>query len=201
MKRDLDGITLWVGIAIGTLILLYSYAVSAGGLMGLGEEFGFAEWQRPGIVLIADGVATYGLLRVVTRSKYGDQRFAMFYGWFLVLLGSTFSVVGNIMHAQERFWAQVIAAAFPIVVMLMIEAIRGDFAFIMLRLRRVETPQGAMAHAHITRTQMDVEIPVPNQSRVIDHKASRELVSTKARIDARIKAMEATRMQGKQLVG
>jgi hypothetical protein len=120
----LDRLTLRLGVAIGVLIALCSYAVSATSLYALGRAAGYAPWQALAVPVVADGPAVYGMVRIVSRSRRGARGAG--YGWLLVTCGTAVSVAGNVAHAQPGWVARGIAAAIPLAVLAMLEGLKGD---------------------------------------------------------------------------
>jgi hypothetical protein len=120
----LDRLTLGLGVAIGVLIALCSYAVSATSLYALGCQAGYAPWQALAVPVVADGPAIYGMVRIVSRSRRGAKGAG--YGWLLVTCGTAVSVAGNVAHAQPGWVARGIAAAIPLAVLAMLEGLKGD---------------------------------------------------------------------------
>jgi hypothetical protein len=120
----LDRLTLRLGVAIGVLIALCSYAVSATSLYALGRAAGYAPWQAVAVPVVADGPAIYGMVRIVSRSRRGAKGAG--YGWLLVTCGTAASVAGNVAHAQPGWVARGIAAAIPLAVLAMLEGLKGD---------------------------------------------------------------------------
>jgi hypothetical protein len=120
----LDRLTLGLGVAIGVLIALCSYAVSATSLYALGRQAGYAPWQALAVPVVADGPAIYGMVRIVSRSRRGARGAG--YGWLLVTCGTAASVAGNVAHAQPGWVARGIAAAIPLAVLAMLEGLKGD---------------------------------------------------------------------------
>jgi hypothetical protein len=120
----LDRLTLGLGVAIGVLIALCSYAVSATSLYALGRQAGYAPWQAVAVPVVADGPAIYGMVRIVSRSRRGAKGAG--YGWLLVACGTAASVAGNVAHAQPGWVARGIAAAIPLAVLAMLEGLKGD---------------------------------------------------------------------------
>ena len=120
----LDRITLQLGVAVAVLIALCSYAVSATSLYALGRQAGYSAWQAAAVPVVADGPAIYGMFRIVSRSRRGARGAG--YGWFLVIAGTLASIGGNVAHAQPDLVAQAIAAAIPLAVLAMLEALKGD---------------------------------------------------------------------------
>jgi hypothetical protein len=120
----LDRLTLHLGVAIGVLIALCSYAVSATSLYALGRQAGYAPWQAVAVPVVADGPAIYGMVRIISRSRRGARGAG--YGWLLVTCGTAASVAGNVAHAQPGWVARGIAAAIPLAVLAMLEGLKGD---------------------------------------------------------------------------
>jgi hypothetical protein len=120
----LDRLTLHLGVAIGVLIALCSYAVSATSLYALGRQAGYAPWQALAVPVVADGPAIYGMVRIVSRSRRGARGAG--YGWLLVTCGTAVSIAGNVAHAQPGWVARGIAAAIPLAVLAMLEGLKGD---------------------------------------------------------------------------
>jgi hypothetical protein len=120
----LDRFTLHLGVAIGVVIALCSYAVSATSLYALGRQAGYAPWQALAVPVVADGPAIYGMVRIVSRSRRGARGAG--YGWLLVTCGTAASVAGNVAHAQPGWVARGIAAAIPLAVLAMLEGLKGD---------------------------------------------------------------------------
>jgi hypothetical protein len=120
----LDRLTLGLGVAIGVVIALCSYAVSSTSLYALGRAAGYAPWQAVAVPVVADGPAIYGMVRIVSRSRRGARGAG--YGWLLVACGTAVSVAGNVAHAQPGWVARGIAAAIPLAVLAMLEGLKGD---------------------------------------------------------------------------
>jgi Protein of unknown function (DUF2637) len=120
----LDRVTLQLGVAVAVVIALCSYAVSATSLYALGRQAGYAPWQAAAVPVVADGPAIYGMFRIISRSRRGAKGAG--YGWLLVLAGTLASVGGNVAHARADLVAQAIAAAIPLAVLAMLEALKGD---------------------------------------------------------------------------
>jgi hypothetical protein len=120
----LDRLTLHLGVAVGVVIALCSYAVSATSLYALGRQAGYAPWQAVAVPVVADGPAIYGMVRIVSRSRRGAKGAG--YGWLLVTCGTAASVAGNVAHAQPGWVARGIAAAIPLAVLAMLEGLKGD---------------------------------------------------------------------------
>jgi Protein of unknown function (DUF2637) len=120
----LDRLTLHLGVVVGVLIALCSYAVSATSLYALGRAAGYAPWQALAVPVVADGPAVYGMARIVSRSRRGARGAG--YGWLLVGCGTAASVAGNVAHAQPGWVARGIAAAIPLAVLAMLEGLKGD---------------------------------------------------------------------------
>jgi hypothetical protein len=144
----LDRWTLVVGTMIATVITVYSYAISSVSLYSLGRASGLLVWQAPGVPAVADGVTTYGMFRVVSRSRRRDRR-GTGYGWLLVVCGTAASVLGNIAHAEPNLTARVTAACFPAAVLAMLEALKGD----VRALAGVRTPAAAGPRPSQRRSQ------------------------------------------------
>jgi len=106
------------------VIALCSYAVSATSLYALGVQAGYSWWQAAAVPVVADGPAIYGMFRIVSRSRRGARGAG--YGWLLVGGGTLASIGGNVAHAQHDLVAQAIAAAIPLAVLAMLEALKGD---------------------------------------------------------------------------
>jgi Protein of unknown function (DUF2637) len=120
----LDRFTLRLGVAVGMVIALCSYAVSATSLYALGHQAGYSAWQALAVPVVADGPAVYGMVRIVSRSRRGAKGAG--YGWLLVIAGTVVSVAGNVAHAQPGWVARGIAAAIPLAVLAMLEGLKGD---------------------------------------------------------------------------
>jgi hypothetical protein len=120
----LDRLTLHLGVAVGVVIALCSYAVSATSLYALGRQAGYAPWQAVAVPVVADGPAIYGMVRIVSRSRRSARGAG--YGWLLVICGTAVSVAGNVAHAQPGWVARGIAAAIPLAVLAMLEGLKGD---------------------------------------------------------------------------
>jgi hypothetical protein len=111
-------------VAVGVVIALCSYAVSATSLYALGRQAGYAAWQAVAVPVVADGPAIYGMVRIVSRSRRGAKGAG--YGWLLVACGTCVSIAGNVAHAQSGLVARGIAAAIPLAVLAMLEGLKGD---------------------------------------------------------------------------
>jgi hypothetical protein len=120
----LDRVTLQLGVGVAVVIALCSYAVSATSLYALGRHAGYSPWQAAAVPVVADGPAIYGMFRIVSRSRRGARGAG--YGWLLVIAGTLASIGGNVAHAQPDLVAQAIAAAIPLAVLAMLEALKGD---------------------------------------------------------------------------
>jgi hypothetical protein len=120
----LDRVTLQLGVAVAVVIALCSYAVSATSLYALGVDAGYSRWQAAAVPVVADGPAIYGMFRIISRSRRGARGAG--YGWLLVMAGTLASIGGNVAHAQPNLVAQAIAAAIPLAVLAMLEALKGD---------------------------------------------------------------------------
>jgi Protein of unknown function (DUF2637) len=120
----LDRLTLRLGVVVAAVIASCSYAVSATSLYALGRQAGYSAWQALAVPVVADGPAIYGMFRIVSRSRRGARGAG--YGWLLVIAGTAASVAGNVAHAQPGLVARAIAAAIPLAVLAMLEALKGD---------------------------------------------------------------------------
>src|SRR5215216_74425 len=120
----LDRVTLQLGVAVAVVIATCSYAVSATSLYALGRQAGYAPWQALAVPVVADGPAIYGMVRIVSRARRGASGAG--YGWLLVIAGTAASIAGNVAHAQPGLVARGIAAAIPLAVLAMLEALKGD---------------------------------------------------------------------------
>jgi hypothetical protein len=120
----LDRLTLHLGVVVAAVIALCSYAVSATSLYALGRQAGYDPWQAVAVPVVADGPAIYGMVRIVSRSRRGARGAG--YGWLLVGAGTLASIGGNVAHAQPELVARGIAAAIPLAVLAMLEALKGD---------------------------------------------------------------------------
>jgi hypothetical protein len=120
----LDRVTLQLGVAVGVVIALCSYAVSSTSLYALGVQAGYSWWQAAAVPVVADGPAIYGMFRIVSRSRRGAKGAG--YGWLLVIAGTLASIGGNVAHAQQDLVARAIAAAIPLAVLAMLEGLKGD---------------------------------------------------------------------------
>jgi hypothetical protein len=120
----LDRLTLRLGVVVAAVIASCSYAVSATSLYALGRQAGYDAWQALAVPVVADGPAIYGMFRIVSRSRRGAKGAG--YGWLLVIAGTAASVAGNVAHAQPGLVARAIAAAIPLAVLAMLEALKGD---------------------------------------------------------------------------
>jgi Protein of unknown function (DUF2637) len=120
----LDRLTLQLGVVVAAVIAGCSYAVSATSLYALGRQAGYSAWQALAVPVVADGPAIYGMFRIVSRSRRGAKGAG--YGWLLVIAGTAASVAGNVAHAQPGLVARAIAAAIPLAVLAMLEALKGD---------------------------------------------------------------------------
>jgi hypothetical protein len=120
----LDRLTLQLGVVIAAVIASCSYAVSATSLYALGRQAGYGPWQALAVPVVADGPAIYGMFRILSRSRRGAKGAG--YGWLLVIAGTAASVAGNVAHAQPGLVARGIAAAIPLAVLAMLEALKGD---------------------------------------------------------------------------
>jgi Protein of unknown function (DUF2637) len=120
----LDRLTLQLGVVVATVIAGCSYAVSATSLYALGRQAGYAAWQALAVPVVADGPAIYGMVRILSRARRGARGAG--YGWLLVICGTAASIAGNVAHAQPGLVARGIAAAIPLAVLAMLEALKGD---------------------------------------------------------------------------
>ena len=120
----LDRLTLHLGVVVAAVIALCSYAVSATSLYALGRQAGYDPWQAIAVPVVADGPAIYGMVRIVSRARRGAKGAG--YGWLLVGAGTAASIAGNIAHARPELVARGIAAAIPLAVLAMLEALKGD---------------------------------------------------------------------------
>jgi hypothetical protein len=120
----LDRLTLHLGVVVAAVIALCSYAVSATSLYALGRQAGYDPWQAVAVPVVADGPAIYGMVRIVSRARRGAKGAG--YGWLLVGCGTAASIAGNIAHARPELVARGIAAAIPLAVLAMLEALKGD---------------------------------------------------------------------------
>jgi hypothetical protein len=109
---------------VAAVIALCSYAVSATSLYALGRQAGYAAWQAIAVPVVADGPAIYGMVRILSRARRGARGAG--YGWLLVICGTLASIAGNVAHAQPGLVARGIAAAIPLAVLAMLEALKGD---------------------------------------------------------------------------
>jgi hypothetical protein len=120
----LDRLTLQLGVVVAVVIATCSYAVSATSLYALGIQAGYSWWQAAAVPVVADGPAIYGMFRIISRSRRNAKGAG--YGWLLVGCGTLASIGGNVAHAQPNLVAQAIAAAIPLAVLAMLEALKGD---------------------------------------------------------------------------
>jgi hypothetical protein len=120
----LDRLSLHLGVAVAAVIAGCSYAVSAASLYALGRQAGYPAWQAVAVPVVADGPAIYGMVRIVSRARRGAKGAG--YGWLLVGTGTAASIAGNVAHAQPDLVARGIAAAIPLAVLAMLEALKGD---------------------------------------------------------------------------
>jgi hypothetical protein len=120
----LDRLTLQLGVVVAAVIALCSYAVSATSLYVLGRQAGYTAWQALAVPVVADGPAIYGMVRILSRARRGAKGAG--YGWLLVIAGTAASIAGNVAHAQPGLVARGIAAAIPLAVLAMLEALKGD---------------------------------------------------------------------------
>jgi hypothetical protein len=120
----LDRLTLQLGVVVATVIAVCSYAVSATSLYALGRQAGYGPWQALAVPVVADGPAIYGMVRILSRARRGAKGAG--YGWLLVIAGTAASIAGNVAHAQPGLVARGIAAAIPLAVLAMLEALKGD---------------------------------------------------------------------------
>jgi hypothetical protein len=120
----LDRLTLHLGVAVAVVIAGCSYAVSAASLYALGCQAGYPAWQAVAVPVVADGPAIYGMVRIVSRARRGARGAG--YGWLLVGAGTAASIAGNVAHARPELVARGIAAAIPLAVLAMLEALKGD---------------------------------------------------------------------------
>src|SRR5215216_5758022 len=120
----LDRVTLQLGVAVAVVIALCSYAVSATSLYALGVQAGYSWWQAAAVSVVADAPTIYGMFRIVSRSRRRAKGAG--YGWLLVGCGTLASIGGNVAHARPNLVAQAIAAAIPLAVLAMLEALKGD---------------------------------------------------------------------------
>jgi len=112
-------------ITAALLIAGCSYLDSAVALIHLARETGAMDgrlaWTLP---LILDGVTTAGLLMVISRTIDRDPTWGP---WLMVLAGTAASVAGNVAHAPEALTAQVVAAAPPLALAVILEALRAEY--------------------------------------------------------------------------
>ena len=120
----LDRLSLHLGVAVAAVIAGCSYAVSAASLYALGRQAGYPAWQAVAVPVVADGPAIYGMVRIVSRARRGAKGAG--YGWLLVGAGTVASIAGNVAHARPELVARGIAAAIPLAVLAMLEALKGD---------------------------------------------------------------------------
>jgi Protein of unknown function (DUF2637) len=120
----LDRLTLRLGVVVAAVIAGCSYAVSATSLYALGRQAGYAAWQALAVPVVADGPAIYGMVRILSRARRRARGGG--YGWLLVVAGTAASIAGNVAHAQPGLVARGIAAAIPLAVLAMLEALKGD---------------------------------------------------------------------------
>jgi hypothetical protein len=120
----LDRLTLQLGVVVAAVIASCSYAVSATSLYALGRQAGYGPWQALAVPVVADGPAIYGMVRIISRARRGARGAG--YGWLLVITGTAASIAGNVAHAQPGLVARGIAAAIPLAVLAMLEALKGD---------------------------------------------------------------------------
>ena len=120
----LDRLTLQLGVVVAAVIAICSYAVSATSLYALGRQAGYSRWQAIAVPVVADGPAIYGMVRILSRARRGARGAG--YGWLLVICGTLASIAGNVAHAQPGLVARGIAAAIPLAVLAMLEALKGD---------------------------------------------------------------------------
>jgi hypothetical protein len=119
----LDRMTLQLGVVVAAVIALCSYAVSATSLYALGRQAGYVAWQalaRPG------GGRWAGHLRNGPHHQPRTTGRQGCWLWLLVMAGTAVSVAGNVAHAQPGLVARGIAAAIPLAVLAMLEALKGD---------------------------------------------------------------------------
>jgi hypothetical protein len=143
----LDRLTLQLGVVVATVIALCSYAVSATSLYALGRQAGYAAWQALAVPVVADGPAIYGMVRILSRARRGAKGAG--YGWLLVICGTAASIGGNVAHAQPGLVARGIAAAIPLAVLAMLEALKGDTQEVA-RLAAQAVPAAAEGRADAT---------------------------------------------------
>ncbi len=153
----LDRFTLHLGVAVGVVIALCSYAVSATSLYALGRQAGYSAWQALAVPVVADGPAVYGMVRIVSRSRRGARGAG--YGWLLVIAGTAVSIAGNVAHAQPRPVAWGIAAAIPLAVLAMLEGLKGDAREVV----RLATPDPSAGGV-----QPDPTTPDPSGGQTVD---------------------------------
>jgi hypothetical protein len=139
----LDRLTLHLGVVVAAVIAGCSYAVSATSLYALGRQAGYAPWQAVAVPVVADGPAIYGMVRIVSRARRGAAGAG--YGWLLVGAGTAASIAGNIAHARPELVARAIAAAIPLAVLAMLEALKGDTAEVARLAAEVATEPGPPA--------------------------------------------------------
>jgi hypothetical protein len=157
----LDRLTLRLGVAIGVVIALCSYAVSATSLYALGRQAGYAPWQAVAVPVVADGPAIYGMVRIVSRARRGAKGAG--YGWLLVACGTAVSVAGNVAHAQPGWVARGIAAAIPLAVLAMLEGLKGDAREVV----RLTTPDPSGPDSR-PGSPVQPDTPDPSDDRPVD---------------------------------
>ena len=185
----LDRVTLQLGVAVAVVIALCSYAVSATSLYALGRQAGYAWWQAAAVPVVADGPAIYGMFRIVSRSRRGAKGAG--YGWLLVIAGTLASIGGNVAHAQPNLVAQVIAAAIPLAVLAMLEALKGDAGEITrltAQVTALDTPPGrdgpdGLGRSAVATTVQRVDTPAAVDGQRPDGPQVRQLAAWSVRPD------------------
>ena len=158
----LDRLTLQLGVVVATVIALCSYAVSATSLYALGRQAGYAAWQALAVPVVADGPAIYGMVRIISRSRRSAKGAG--YGWLLVICGTAASIGGNVAHAQPGLVARGIAAAIPLAVLAMLEALKGDtqeVARLAATAAPAATPSGPADATWVRRTDHPAGVAGP----------------------------------------
>jgi hypothetical protein len=154
----LDRLTLQLGVVVAAVIALCSYAVSATSLYALGRQAGYGAWQALAVPVVADGPAIYGMVRILSRARRGARGAG--YGWLLVVTGTAASIAGNVAHAQPGVVAGGIAAAIPLAVLAMLEALKGDTQEVA-RLAAEAVPVAAAGGSADTTSVYRTDRPAP----------------------------------------
>ncbi len=203
----LDRATLHLGVLVAAVIAGCSYAVSATSLYALGRHAGYCWWQAAAVPVVADGPAIYGMVRIVSRSCRDANGAG--YGWLLVVAGTAASIAGNVAHAQPGAVARGIAAAVPLAVLAMLEALKGDaqqVARLATASRPVAPPDGLGAGSvqqadgpvRLTVRRVDAEDASDRRPDGVDGRTVRAVAAASTPVDAGVQQrLGATFQQGR----